>query len=100
MNHSFLPAAETEYLEAVGFYEEKRAGLGSALIEEFERVISLALARPEAWKLVHPNGIRCIGLARFPYSVFYRVLANRELQVTAFAHHRRSPGYWISRVGN
>lgn len=96
-SYSFLTEAETEYLEAVRFYEEQRPGLGNALILEFERIIALVVANPETWKLVHPSGIRTIGLSRFPYSVFYR-LFNGEPQITAFAHHRRRPGYWLTRI--
>lgn len=99
MTHTFLPDAEAEYLEAIGFFEEQRAGLGAALIVEFERVIDLAVSRPHSWRMVHPSGIRKIGLTRFPYAVFYRVLPNGQPPVTAFAHHRRRPGYWLKRVG-
>jgi toxin ParE1/3/4 len=99
VNCSFLASAEAEYLEAVRFFEEQRAGLGAALILEFERVIGLVVSRPTSWKLVHAGGIRHIGLTRFPYSVFYRVLPDGQPQVTAFAHHRRRPGYWLKRIG-
>ncbi|MGH8602640.1 MAG: type II toxin-antitoxin system RelE/ParE family toxin [Gammaproteobacteria bacterium] len=99
MIYSFLPEAEAEYLEAVRFYEEQRAGLGDALISEFEHAIGLAAERPESWRLVHPSGIRRIGLLTFPYAVFYRVLSG-SLQITAFAHHRHRPGYWLTRVGS
>lgn len=98
MNYSFLPEAEAEYIEAVRFYEEQQAKLGESHIHEFERIIALIIERPEAWRLVHPSGISCIGLLRFPYSVFYRVISD-GLQITAFAHHRRRPGYWLTRVG-
>ena len=98
VSHSFLPGAETEYLEAVQFYEEQRAGLGAALIAEFDHVVDLAIERPDLWKLIHSSGIRRIGLTRFPYAVFYRILPNGELQITAFAHHRRRPGYWLKRI--
>lgn len=97
MNYSFLPESEAEYIEAVRFYEERQAKLGGVLILEFERVIALIAEKPEAWRLVHPSGIRRIGLLSFPYSVFYRVLPS-GLQITAFAHHRRRPGYWLTRV--
>jgi toxin ParE1/3/4 len=99
VNYSFLPSAQAEYLDAVRFFDERRAGLGAALINEFERIVALAVSWPDAWKLVHPSGIRQIGLTRFPYSVFYRVLPGGQPQVTAFAHHRRRPGYWIERIG-
>ncbi|MGK2913843.1 MAG: type II toxin-antitoxin system RelE/ParE family toxin [Porticoccaceae bacterium] len=93
MNYSFLPAAEAEYLQAVRFFEERQPGLGAALVTEFESVMEPVVARPQTWKIIHPSGIRRIGLQKFPFSVFYRVLADNTPQVTAFAHHRRIPGY-------
>jgi hypothetical protein len=98
VNFSFLPEAEAEYIEAVRFYEEQQAKLGESLIHEFERVVVLIIERPVAWRLVHPSGIRRAGLLRFPYSVFYRVIPD-GIQITAFAHHRRRPGYWLTRIG-
>jgi plasmid stabilization system protein ParE len=97
LKYRFLPEAEVEYLQAIRFYEEQNAGLGNALINEFEKAMALATSKPEAHRRVHPSGIRRIGLSRFPYAVFYRVVSD-ELQVTAFAHHRRRPGYWLTRV--
>ncbi len=100
MSYQFLPGAEAEYLEAVRFFEEQCPGLGASLINEFERVIALAVERPGAWKQVHPSGIRRIGLRRFPFAVFFHPGSeNQLLLVTAFAHHRRRPGYWLQRVG-
>ena len=58
MSYSFLPEAEIEYLEAVRFYEEQQAKLGLSLINEFERVISLVIARPNAWKQILTSGVR------------------------------------------
>ncbi len=69
MNYSFLLEAETEYLQAVGFFEERQPGLGAALIMEFESVMDLVSKKPRAWKTVHPGGIRRIGLKKFPFSV-------------------------------
>jgi len=89
VKHSFLPEAEAEYLDAVRFYEERRDGLCGAL--------KLALERPLAWRQVHSTGIRRIGLMHFPYAIFYRILED-ELQITAFAHHRKRPGYWLPRI--
>lgn len=98
MKHNFLPGAEIEYLQAVRFYEERQKGLGGALIAEFEHAPFLALERPEAWRLAHPSGVRCIGLSRFPYTIFYRVIMDTP-QITAVAHHRQRPAYWLSRLG-
>lgn len=94
MSHSFLPEAEAEYLLAIRFYEEHRAGLGSALVSEFERAVHLDIERPQTWKLVHVSGLR-----RFPFAVFFRTLPDGVVQITAFAHHRQRPGYWFARAG-
>jgi hypothetical protein len=67
VNYSFLPEAEVEYLQAVGFFEERRPGLGADLIADFERVMELVVERPKTWKTVHPSGVRRIGLSsHFP----------------------------------
>jgi toxin ParE1/3/4 len=97
VRHSFLPGAEAEYLDAIRFYENRQPGLGAALIAEFEHALGLALDRPHTWRLVHPAGIRRIGLSRFPYAIFFRVVGD-ALQITAVAHHRKRPGYWLSRI--
>ena len=47
-NYSLLAEAEAEYLEAVRFYEGQMAGLGDALILEFERTIELTIEKPDA----------------------------------------------------
>jgi len=98
VSYSFLPEAEAAYLHAIRFYEEHRAGLGSALVSEFERAVQLAIERPQSWKMVHVSGIRRIGLRRFPFAMFFRTLPDGVIQITAFAHHRQRPGYWFART--
>ena len=51
MSYGFLPEAEIEYLQAIGFYEDQRPGLGARLIKEFERTIQIAVERPLTWKM-------------------------------------------------
>ena len=97
MTYRFTRAAEAEYLSAISFFEDRRKHLGAALVVEFEQAMRLVQAHPEAWKLVHPEGVRRIGLRRFPYSVFYRIDPDGCPLITAFAHHRRRPGYWVEQ---
>jgi len=50
MDYSFHPAAEAEFLEAVGYYESKVSGLGGTLIQEFHALaISHDRRRPQYW---------------------------------------------------
>jgi hypothetical protein len=97
VRHSFLPGAEAEYLDAIRFDEDRQRGLGAALIAEFEHALELAVERPQTWCLVHPSGIRRIGRSRFPFAIFFRVVGD-ALQITAVAHHRKRPGYWLPRI--
>lgn len=85
-------------MRAVAFYEQRSPGLGADLIAEFERSMKLCAERPHAWKQVHPAGIRRMGLKRFPFAIFFRPAADGILLITAFAHHRQQPGYWMGRL--
>ena len=98
MTYSFLPEAELEYLRAIRFYEDQRPGLGARLIAEFEHAIVFAIEHPQAARSIPGFDIRRVDLARFPYAIFFRHGATDTLQVTAFAHHRRRPGYWSIRI--
>jgi hypothetical protein len=59
--------------EALALPVQDRAALAQRLLlsldeiaeSEFERVMGLVIAKPEAWKSVHPSGIRFINLSRF-----------------------------------
>jgi toxin ParE1/3/4 len=93
-------AASEELQAAAAWYEEKRPRLGSELLEEVERTLELIRRHPRAGTPVPrvrtERGTRRVPLDRFPYSVVYRERPT-EIQVVAFAHHSRKPGYWRAR---
>jgi plasmid stabilization system protein ParE len=47
-----------------------------------------------AWRPGHPA--RKQRMRRFPYLVIYRVI-DTDLEIIAFAHDKRRPGYWAER---
>ena len=96
MSYTFHPAAESEFLESVGYYESKVKGLGQALISEFSGLVSLIIDNPEAWQVEAEKGIRKAPLSRFPLSIIYRQYTG-SIQVLAIAHHHRRPQYWLGR---
>ena len=53
------------------------------------------LEAPERWP-PHLFGTRRVHFRLYPYSLIYRVLADR-IEVLAVAHDRQRPGYWRSR---
>ncbi|WP_431355584.1 type II toxin-antitoxin system RelE/ParE family toxin [Chromohalobacter canadensis] len=97
MSYSFHPAAEAEFLEAIGYYESKIPGLGEALIIEFEALAHLIDDSPNAWQVALEPAIRRAPLRRFPLSIVYREAAD-GVQILAVAHDRRRPQYWLGRL--
>lgn len=72
MSYCFHPAAEAEYLEAIAYYESKRAGLGANFLAEFETAIGAVCAAPRRNPVEKPPDIRRKRLKRFPYTLLYR----------------------------
>ena len=97
MNYVFHPAAEAEFLEAVGYYESRIPGLGKTLVDEFDQLMSLLSDNPGAWQIQLPPDIRRVPLRRFPLSVIYRTQSD-SVQILAIAHERRRPNYWVKRT--
>jgi plasmid stabilization system protein ParE len=91
------PEAEEELAAAAVWYESKRAGLGAELLaavdEALERIADAPLAFP-VWRErmpFHRGDVR-----RFPYLIFFTA-SDAALDVFAFAHAKRRPGYWMDR---
>jgi len=92
----FLPAAELELLKEVAYYSSARDGLGVKFEQAVEVAIQSALEHPEAgapW----PKSTRSRLVKGFPFSVVYRA-STTEFLIVAIAHHRRAPGYWVTRI--
>ena len=97
MSYAFHPDAEAEYLEAVAFYETRRAGLGATCIAEFEHVMARVCDAPDRYPIERPPDVRAIRLHRFPFKVLYRIREG-QVQVLAVAHDSRRPTYWLNRL--
>jgi plasmid stabilization system protein ParE len=72
------------------------AGLGTAFLDEVQRVLAEITANPERYGFAAGH-IREGLLSRFPYAVYYRVLADR-IRVLAVSHTARNPSRWQSRT--
>ncbi|MBC8067340.1 MAG: type II toxin-antitoxin system RelE/ParE family toxin [Deltaproteobacteria bacterium] len=87
--------ARLDALEAYRFYEERRPGLGTAFRDHLDVAVATIRRDPERWPVVYRDLRRKL-VARFPYSVFYRVHPRRIL-VVAVMHARRNPRMLIRR---
>lgn len=96
MTFSFHPEAESEFVAAQDFYDEREFGLGSEFLDEVYETIGRILRFPNAWPPASHRTRRCL-CNRFPYSVIYRH-TETELTTYAVAHQKRKPGYWRDRL--
>jgi plasmid stabilization system protein ParE len=92
---TFLRAARSEFIEAAARYETQRPGLGARFIAEIDRCVASAAEQPLAYAVIH-NDIRRVTARRFPFSVYFRLEAQRIVVLAVF-HGRRSPAVWQNR---
>jgi plasmid stabilization system protein ParE len=90
------PLAKRELFEAQDFYEDRAAGLGEAFLESVEAAILLVRRHPQSGSVTGAS-LRQSRVPRFPYSLIYRVEAER-IFILAVAHDKRRPRYWARRA--
>lgn len=97
MKYEFHPAAESEHLDAIVYYESKMAGLGAEYLSEFQTTINFIVKEPLSYPQSRNPGIRKANLHRFPFGIIYRMVDNK-IQILAISHFHRKPEYWTKRV--
>ena len=85
----YRPEAATDVRAAFEWYEQQREGLGEEFLAELARAEHKAASTPFSFRIVRRD-TRRIMLRRFPYQLFYRVVADVVVVVACF-HGRRSP---------
>lgn len=89
------PAAAADVEEAWQWYEAQREGLGDEFLQVVQQAIESIGAFPESAPVVLRD-IRRQLLKRFPYGLFYRLIAGQVVVVACF-HAKRNPRVWRSR---
>jgi plasmid stabilization system protein ParE len=92
----YLEHALEEAEDAARWYAERSPRAALAFSEEIDAAEAAISRLPDAYPRFD-HGTRRYLLRRFPFSVVYRVEANR-IVIIAVAHGRREPGYWRQRV--
>ena len=96
MTFSFHPEAESEFVAAQDFYDDRDFGLGKVFLDEVYETIGRIVEFPNSWPPYSYRTRRCL-CNRFPFSVIYRH-TNAELTIYAVAHQSRKPEYWKDRL--
>ena len=68
--------AERDLAAARDWYERKRAGLGSELLDEFAHAMRALELNPERERIYYGN-FRRVLFRRFPYKIFYQIIGTR-----------------------
>ncbi len=90
------PAALSELKSAVEWYMERSEAAAQEFVAEVDRAIDLVIESPRRWP-AGEHATRRFILQRFPFAVTYRENES-GIQILAFAHGHRRPGYWKERL--
>lgn len=90
------PEAEQDVRDASAWYDAQRIGLGQDFLDRLSDALKRIGTMPELYASGWRN-IRPCPLKRFPFVVYYRVLADR-VEVIAVFHGSRDPSAWQSRA--
>jgi len=90
-------AAESEFADAVSFYESRAEGLGTRFRLAVEAAIDSIRQRPLSYPVVAGSGIRRILTDRFPYIIIFRIEGDRIVVIAVF-HTSRNPIIWRGRI--
>jgi plasmid stabilization system protein ParE len=84
--------AKRDVRRAAKWYERQREGLGREFVGEVDAALARIAGNPQQYEVVHRE-IRHSILRRFPYGVFYRILANK-ISVFAIVHLKQDDIVW------
>ena len=91
----FRPAAAADVEDAYRWYETQQIGLGDGFLDGVRAALEAIEAAPESYAVVHRDTRRAL-LRRFPYGLYYRIIANQVIVVACF-HAKRDPRRWRVR---
>ena len=90
--------AETDLLQAAQWYEVRSDGLGTAFLQEVDRLLESIRRNPRQFKIRYKkHKLRWRLLNRFPYKVVY-LLREDTVHVIAVTHAARHHSAWKRRI--
>jgi toxin ParE1/3/4 len=90
------PAADREFEAAAEWYEKQQTGLGTRFVTQVQDALDRIGQEPELHAVVYKD-LRRGRVAKSPYKIYYRDLADR-VEVLAIVHGHRDPSVWQSRA--
>jgi len=90
------PEALDDLLTARDWYDARRPGFGTKLLDAFDHAVERISNTPEGYERV-VGVVRRIVLPQFPYVVYFRDQTN-AVEVIAVLHGRQDDRTWRDRV--
>lgn len=97
MRRRLREEALQDLIEAAGWYEQRRPGLGQRFLDAVELALSRIEETPRLYRSVYRDLRRALLPRPFPYQVFFR-LGEDVVEVYAVLHMARNPEEWRRRV--
>jgi len=88
--------ARSDLRQAMEYYQQQRQDLGNRFVSAVVDALEVITDRPGSFPQVHADLRRAI-VKRFPYGVFFRIIAD-VVRVVAIMHLHRDPGTWRRRA--
>ncbi len=92
----FLEPAESEFIDAIAYYNTQSENLGFEYAEEVKKTIVRILQYPSAWTPLSKRTRRC-RTNRFPYGVVYQI-RGETLLIVAVMNLHQEPQRWMTRL--
>ncbi len=96
VNLVIAPEAQRDIIEAYGWYEERRPGLGEDFLSCVDACIQQICRMPERHAKAYGDYRRAL-TRRFPYAVFYEYTTGTVIVYCVF-HTSRDPEKWRQRL--
>src|ERR1019366_3134659 len=97
MEIRFHRLASPEFMKAVRWYARRSERAAERFIAAVDAALDKIKEDPYRWPATL-NELRWVRLRRFPYFIHFQITNDATVQVLAFAHGRRRPGYWMKRT--
>jgi plasmid stabilization system protein ParE len=92
----FHAMARRELLDALRWYEQQSDDASSGFAVAVDAAIDRICADPERYEIVLRRFQRA-KVERYPYNLFYELVADNCVRIMAVAHTSRRAGYWRRR---
>jgi len=91
--------AYKEYIEAFGWYEQRKEGLGDKFMDSVEKRLQQISKHPEYYGKKQNSNFREVKVENFPYMIVYEFLKQKGLiHIAAIYHSKRNPGRKYRRL--